>query len=245
MTDKAGRTGNMILDALAGDADRERILRDAKEVPIEAGHVFYDPGDVLDSVYLPTSGMVSVVTVDSDETSQVEMVTIGREGLFVAPALLGSDRLGQERYMGQVSGSTLVVDKEMFVFLVRQPGRLQDVVFGYLQALFSDAGYGAACNARHHVEQRTARWLLDVHDRVDTDEFDLRQEFLAEMLAVQRPSVTIAAGTLQRAGLIRYKRGHMTILDREGLESAACECYEKIRSEYSRLVPLWTANPPA
>ena len=244
MTDDRDRTGNLILDALA-KKDRGRLLRDAKEEPIEIGHVFYDPGDVLESVYLPTSGMVSVTTVDLDETSQVEMVTIGREGLFVAPALLGSDRLGQERYVGQVAGTTLVVDKKMFASFVLQPGSLQDLVFGYLQALFADAGYGAACNARHHVEQRAARWLLDVHDRVDVDEFELRQEFLAEMLAVQRQSVTIAAGTLQRAGFITYTRGHMTILDREGLENAACECYEKIRSEYSRLVPLWATNPPA
>lgn len=233
-----GSTGNMILDALAVD-ERTSLLQDAKEEPIAIGHVFYEPGDVLHSVYLPTTGMVSVVTVDLDDTA-VEMVTVGREGLFVAPSLLGSDRLGPERYMGQIEGRTLVMDKQIFAFHVRQSGRLQDLVFGYLQALFADAGYGAACNARHPLEQRAARWLLDVHDRVDSHEFELRQEFLADMLAVQRPSVSIAAGALQRAGFIAYKRGHMTILDREGLETAACECYQKIRAEYSRLVPLWT-----
>jgi CRP-like cAMP-binding protein len=233
----ASRTGNMLLDALSS-REREQILEDAKEEAIGVGRIFYEPGDVLHSVYLPVTGMVSLLTVDVDEI-EVEFATIGREGLFVAPAVLGSDRLGQDRYMGQIEGRTLVVDKQMFAFHVRQPGRLQDLVFGYLQALFSQAGYGSACNARHQVEQRAARWLLDTHDRIDSDDFELRQEFLAAMLAVHRPAVSLAAGALQRAGFITYRRGRITILDREGLESAACECYEKIRTEYSRLVPLW------
>jgi hypothetical protein len=96
----------------------------------------------------------------------------------------------------------------------------------------------AACNAVHHLNERCARWLLMTHDRVEEDTFDLKQEFLAVMLGVQRPSVSIAAGTLQEAGLISYRRGGITIRDREGLEEATCPCYELIRAEYSRLVPL-------
>ncbi|HEX5937862.1 MAG TPA: helix-turn-helix domain-containing protein [Actinomycetota bacterium] len=122
--------------------------------------------------------------------------------------------------------------------LASQPGKLQDLINGYLEAFFAQASLSAGCNAVHNLNERCACWLLLTHDRVDSDTFDLKQEFLAVMLGVQRPSVSISAGTLQEAGLIAYRRGSITILHREGLEEATCPCYEMIRSEYSRLVPL-------
>jgi hypothetical protein len=117
-------------------------------------------------------------------------------------------------------------------------GRLQRLVHGYLQALFSQATLCVACNAVHHVAERCARWLLQAHDRVDGDTFNLTQEYLAAMLGTGRPAVSIAASALQEAGFIQYTRGSIAILARQGLESVACQCYEDIRSEYSRLVPL-------
>jgi CRP-like cAMP-binding protein len=229
-------TGNLLLDALDDDA-RASLLAKADQVPIEIGKVYYQEGDPLDTVYLPISGVLSITTRLGDDF-HVEAATVGREGFIVAQAFLGSKESGQENYMGQVRGEMIAMEQETFASAAARPGRLQDLAHGYVQALFAQVAYGVACNARHDVELRCARWLLQAHDRVDTDAFELRQEFLAMMLGVQRQTVTVAAGQLQRAGLIEYRRGHIVIEDREGLEAAACECYEKVRSEYSRLVPL-------
>ena len=116
--------------------------------------------------------------------------------------------------------------------------RTKTLIFSYVQALYSQTALSAACNAKHHVDQRAARWLLQTHDRIDGDTFFLKQEFLAFMIGVTRPSVSLAAETLQKAGLIDYARGTMTVRDRLGLESVACACYEQIRAVYSHLVRL-------
>jgi CRP-like cAMP-binding protein len=229
-------TGNLLLDAL-DEETRQTLLSTATHLPIQAGKVYYHPGDLLDLVYLPTTGVLSITTRFLDDV-QVEAATVGREGFVVAQAILGSNEVGQESYMGQVPGEMFAVDQESFSEAAAQPGRLQQLVHGYLQALFAQMAYASACNARHDVEQRCAKWLLQTHDRVDSDTFELHQEFLAMMLGVQRQTVTVAAGQLHRAGLIDYRRGLITIEDREGLESVSCECYEKVRTEYSRLVPL-------
>src|SRR5436853_3556723 len=131
----------------------------------------------------------------------------------------------------------ITVEIERFVKQSRE-GRFQELIYGYLEAMVVQISVTAACNGVHHLNERCARWLLQTHDRVQTDTFGLTQEFLGVMLGVQRPSVSIAQRTLQAAGLITYQHGSITVIDREGLESAACACYEQIRSEYSRLVPL-------
>ncbi len=229
-------TGNMLLDGL-DEASRASLLATSERRPLEAGKVYYGEGDLLDTVYLPVSGLFSI-TMRLGDGFQVEAATVGREGFIVAQAFLGSKQAGEEAYMGQVPGEAIAIEQETFAAAASQPGKLHDIVHGYLQALFAQTMYGTACNARHDVQQRCARWLLQTHDRVDADTFELRQEFLAMMLGVHRPSVTIAAGHLQRAGFIDYRRGRITIQDRQGLESVACECYERVRTEYSRLVPL-------
>ena len=114
--------------------------------------------------------------------------------------------------------------------------RFRDVMQSATEALFAQTNISVACLAIHHINERLARWLLECHDRVDADTFNMKHEFLARMLAVRRPSVSVAAGTLQAAGCITYRRGMLTVLDRETLEDASCSCYEAIRSEYSRLV---------
>jgi CRP-like cAMP-binding protein len=236
MVASAQRTGNLLLDSF-GSKERTSILAGSRQVAIELGREYLSPGDVVEMVYLPISGVISITTTLDDDLV-VEAATVGREGFIVAQAILGSNRVGQETYMGQVPGRMILVDHRRFVDAAAHPGRVQRLVHGYLQALFAQTAYGSACNARHSVRQRCARWLLQTHDRVDGDTLELRQEFLAMMLGVQRPSVTIAAGALHQEGLIDYRRGRITILDRIGLEAAACGCYEKIRTEYSRLVPL-------
>jgi CRP-like cAMP-binding protein len=236
----ASRTGNLLLDSLE-PLERETLLSGAENIPIEVGHVFLSPGDTITEVTFPRSGTLSVVT-ELRPGQRVEAATIGREGVGSVHSALGSRVAGQQ-LIGQVSGEGIAVDVELFSKLCTQPGKLQSLVHGYLEAFFAQASLSAACNAVHHLNERCARWLLMTHDRVDSDTFDLKQEFLAVMLGVQRPSLSISAGTLQEAGLITYRRGSITILDREGLEQATCPCYEMIRSDYSRLVPLRMNGP--
>jgi CRP-like cAMP-binding protein len=130
---------------------------------------------------------------------------------------------------------------EAFTALGNQGGVLQALLQRYTQALFSQIAQSSACNRLHTIEQRCARWLLQTHDRVDSDRFPLTQEFLAQMLGVQRSSVNGAAGALQDQGVIRYSRGIITILDRDGLENVACECYRVVADEFARLIP----QPPS
>ncbi|MGH2590522.1 MAG: Crp/Fnr family transcriptional regulator, partial [Actinomycetota bacterium] len=145
---------------------------------------------------------------------------------------------GDERAVIQIAAKAFVVPAARVVEQAERGGKFADVVHGYIQAFWAQTAYGSACNAVHHVTPRCGRWLLQAHDRVDGDTFFLTQEYLANMLGAERSTVSVAAGDLQRKGLIRYSRGKVEILDRRGLEAAACECYEKMRSEYSRLVPL-------
>jgi CRP-like cAMP-binding protein len=236
--DGAAKTGNLLLDALEAQ-QRERLLGTAKSRPVDIGDVLAEPGDPVSSVFFPTSGTASIIVLLHD-APQVEGSTIGREGIVEAFAALGSGRHGHHQIVCQIEGTFIQVPVEDFIEQTSLPGRLQRLVHGYLQALFTQATLSVACNAVHHVPHRCARWLLQTHDRVDSDQFNLTQEYLAAMLGTQRATVSVAASTLQEAGLIRYTRGSITILDREGLEGVACECYEDIRSEYSRLVPLRT-----
>jgi CRP-like cAMP-binding protein len=187
------------------------------------------------SVFFPTSGTLSVI-VEQPE-GRLETATTGREGVADAHAALGS-RVASQIVLSQVAGESIDIDVDVFAEVYAERGHLSTVIHGYLEALFAQSMISAACIALHPVNERCARWLLETHDRVDGDEFTLRQEFLATMLGVRRPTVSIAAGTLAQAGLIRYHRGDIDILDREGLEDAACSCYESIRLAYSRLVPL-------
>jgi CRP-like cAMP-binding protein len=222
------------LDALSVD-ERALVLTDARRVPFEVGTTLFHPGDAIDYVPFPTSGTLSLLA-QPDETGPVEAATIGREGAGSLHSALGSRRASQE-LVGQVDGQIIVVGIERFVKHANQ-GQLQGLIYGYLEAMVVQISLSAACNALHQLNQRCARWLLQTHDRVDSDTFGLTQEYLGVMLGVQRPSVSIAQRTLQTAGCISYRHGSITVIDREALESAACPCYEMIRVEYSRLVPL-------
>jgi Crp-like helix-turn-helix domain len=231
MATAARATGNLLLDAL-GEADRARLLQGSSHLPVEVGKRYALPDEAIEAVYFPTDGTLSLLATPRLE-QRVEAATIGREGAADIPAAQGS-RLAIHELIGQVPGEMIAVDVDVLRREASTPGRFQDLVHGYIQAFFSQA----ACNALHQADQRAARWLLMTHDRVDSEEFELRQEFLAVMLGVQRPTVTLAAGALKHAGLIEYHRGRVTILDREGLEEAACPCYEQVRLAYSRLVRL-------
>jgi CRP-like cAMP-binding protein len=196
----------------------------------------------MTSVFFPTIGSLSLVA-EPERDHRVEAATIGREGVVNVYAALGSRKAGQQ-VIGQIGGEMIEVNLDTFVKVFDHPGsRLRDLVLGYIEALFAQASLNTACNALHHVNERCARWFLAAHDRVDSDTFVLKQEFLAIMLGVHRPTVSIASATLQASGCITYKRGVITIVDRQALEEAACPCYEAIQSEYRRLVPQAGVRP--
>jgi CRP-like cAMP-binding protein len=225
--------GNWLLDALPR-ADIERVRPHLEAVSVSIRQVIYEPNGIIKHVYFPKSCIISLVTYLKDGAS-VEMATVGLEGMVGLPVFLGTDTM-PSRAFGQVAGDSLRITTAAFTAEVKRNGPLVRVLNRYTQALFNQVAQTTACNRVHLVEQRCARWLLQTHDRVGSDQFLLTQEFLAQMLGVRRPGVSAAAALLQKAGLIRYARGRITILDRPGLESAACECYGVIRREFDRLI---------
>ena len=215
-------TGNRLLDSLPRP-DMERLRPHLEAVAVGVRHVIYEPNGPILHVYFPTGCVISLVTYLMDG-SAVEMATIGLEGMVGLPIFLGTDTM-PSRAFGQVPGDALRITAAALTAEIKRNGPLVRVLNRYTQALFNQVAQTTACNRVHLVEQRCARWLLQTHDRVGSDQFLLTQEFLAQMLGVRRSGVSAAAGSLQKAGLIRYARGRITVLDRPGLESAACECY--------------------
>ena len=227
--------GNRILDALP-EKELQRLLPALRPASFELKYQLLEPGKAIDSVHFPLSAVVSLLTTLEDN-SGVEVATIGNEGIVGVPVFLGAQEMGaRDYYQVQVPGRTVAMDTAEFLEATgRDP--LRALVQRYAQALFSQVTQQVACNGLHSVEERCSRWMLLTHDRVGADEFPLTQEFLSQMLGVRRASVTLAAGALQNAGFIRYARGWITILDRDGLESTSCECYQVIRTEFDRLLP--------
>jgi len=226
-----GRPKNLLLRALP-EADFQRLLPDLKTIPITTKHVFYKLGERVDHVYFPNGGVASVTAVLSDGT-MVETATIGLEGMIGLDVFFAQDAVAPGETMMQVPDSSV---EQLGVAAFRREasrqGAFATLVGRYAQATVAQMMQSAACNALHHVQERCPRWLLMTHDRVGRDEFHLSHEFLAIMLGVRRQSVTVVAGTLQAAGLISYKHGHVKILDRKGLEAAACECYAVVRRKF-------------
>jgi CRP-like cAMP-binding protein len=230
------QTGNRILDALPS-SEADRFLALTARTPLNQHDLLYGPGDRIGKIYFPHEGVISIMT-PTDEGAWVETATVGNEGMVGVPVLLGGRSIGNGRAIVQISGEAITIGADRFRAFVDSDGKLRQILFGYAQALFAQISQRVACNGVHPIQERCARWLLESHDRVSTDEINLTQEFLADMLAVQRPSVSVAAKALQQAGLIRYSRGRILVIDREGLEEASCGCYRSARDEYERLVHL-------
>jgi len=198
--------------------------------------LLYEPGGRVEAMYFPVNSVASILTTLSDGAG-VEIATVGNEGMLGSPVVLGSDAMPAREFCQiQVPGTILRMDKQAFAEVLSQNDTFRGVIQLYVQALFTQIAQQVACNALHSVEERCSRWLLLTHDRVHSDSFPLTQEFLAQMLGVRRASVTLAAGALQSAGLIRYRRGQMEIVDRQGLENVSCECYRVLRDEFDRLL---------
>ena len=197
---------------------------------------------MVEAVLFPESGIVSLITT-LDDGEQVEVGVVGREGLIGLPLVFGDDRSLVEARV-QVEGTALRLDAAALRDGMEESPALRDVLLRYALAFQAQVTLTAGCNARHPIEQRLARWLLIAHDRAEGDEFPMTQEFMAMMLGVRRPGVSLAAGVLQKAGLIRYIRGRMAVTDRPGLEAASCECYHTARREFMRLLGPGAATRP-
>jgi CRP-like cAMP-binding protein len=232
---------NRILEALPA-ADRDRIVRTMVAVPLEIKTVLFEPGQPIDDVYFPLDGVISLVT-PLEDGAIVEVATVGNEGIVGVPLVAGGTLA--VRAISQVAGTCLRIQAAAFLEELDRAGPLRALVQNYVQALFGQISQAAACNRLHTNEERLSRWLLMSHDRVGVDEFAITHEFLGQMLGSRRATVTLSAGILQAAGLIRYHRGHVAILDREGLEGVSCECYGVIKEELDGVVARANGHPRA
>ena len=222
---------NRLLAALPND-EFERLFPRLQEVSFSLGEVVYEFGGHLDYVYFPTTAIVSLLyTMENGATA--EMATVGREGVVGIGTLPGGEHaLG--RYLVALPGFGFAVEACRFQDALRENSELRTVCESYAQAFLANLLQNVACNACHQVEQRFARWLLMCDDQADDAAFELTHEYLAEMLGVRRSTVTVVAGSLQNAGLIRYHRGAITVVDRRRLETVACECYRIVHDRYER-----------
>jgi CRP-like cAMP-binding protein len=214
---------NLLLAALPPE-DVQRFRHALDVIPLPLKQFLHRPGDVIEYVYFPGGGFCSELAV-LESGEMVEVATIGREGM-VGIFAAKDGHVAQSAAMVQAESELCYrLPADVFRSELERNGRFSELVTRYTHAHIAFIMQSTACNAVHTVEQRLARWFLMAHDRVGKDEFPLTQEFVAMMLGVARPTVTIVAGTLQKAGLIAYRRGTVTILEREKLEAAACECY--------------------
>jgi CRP-like cAMP-binding protein len=225
---------NRLLSALDAE-DRQLLAARLTPVTLEKGALLYDPGDMVDTVYFPDDCVISLMTL-MESGAAIESATIGREGALGLMAAV-SPRQSLSRAIVQVAGRAHRISAPHLHRIWEQSGQVRDLVDRHNEALFAHAIQSVACNALHSVEARFCRWLLSCRDRIDSNTVALTQEFLADMLGVQRTTVTVVARALQAAGLIRYRRGVVDILDRAGLEAIACECYGAVRRNYERLLP--------
>ncbi|HVL75386.1 MAG TPA: Crp/Fnr family transcriptional regulator [Noviherbaspirillum sp.] len=194
--------------------------------------IVFERDKPITHVYFPLEGAHSVLAIMEDGAA-VEVGTVGNEGFTTVDVLTGADS-AIETTIVQVPGSSLRLPIEQFHAAAAEGSALHRLLTRYLQVYLAQVSQSVACNRLHSIEQRFARWVLMSHDRVHGDRFQLTQEFLADMLGVYRPSVSLVARTFQQAGLIQYQRGVMTILDRGGLEEAVCECYSVVRQRYEK-----------
>ncbi len=224
---------NRLLAALPQD-EYERLLPHMEFVFLDFKQILYSPNEPIQYVYFPNCGVTSLLSfVESGDA--VEVGTVGNEGMVGLPVFLGAKSIPGEAIQ-QVPGEAMRMSSDVFHSQVTPGSPLYRLLQLYTQALFNLIAQSSACNRLHSIEERFCRWILMTQDRVGANQFPLTQEFISQMLGVRRASVSIVASTIQRAGLITYRHGKMTILDREGLETISCECYAIIKQEFERLL---------
>ena len=225
---------NRLLAALPPD-EYERLTAGATLVPLPVGKILHHPGQVPDLVYFPSSGVCSFTTRMRDGRI-IEVGTIGREGFVGLSAYLGQPLDNVETVVQVPGDNAIAISRAAFLAELERGGALRELVARYAQAFLTMMMQSVACNALHDIPQRAARWLLMTADRTG-DRFQLTHEYLAAMLGVRRPTVTLIARDLQAAGLIAYRRREIVVTDREGLEKAACECYPVVKKAFDALTP--------
>ncbi|WP_058555772.1 Crp/Fnr family transcriptional regulator [Thiohalocapsa sp. ML1] len=230
---------NHLLGALP-EAEYEQLLPDLEPVPLPLGTVLYESGEEQSHVYFPTTAIVSLLYVMENGAS-AEIAVVGNEGIVGIALFMGGETV-PNRAVVQSAGHAYrlrgpVLKGALAHFGARRDSALQPLLLRYTMALVTQMAQTAVCNRHHSIDQQLCRWLLLSLDRLPSDELDMTQELIANMLGVRREGVTEAAGRLQSAGLIRYSRGHIKVLDRPGLEARVCECYEVVRREFERLLP--------
>lgn len=226
-------TTNRILSQLSSDV-YERLSPHLEPVTLSIGDRLHYPQDPVTHVYFPNRGTVSVIATLEDGGG-IEVGVVGNEGMFGLNVVLGSSTTPHQALV-QLPGDAFRIVARVITEEFRNGGQLHDLILRYTQAFIIQIAQTAACNRSHPIGGRLARWLLMSHDRAMTDELQLTHEFIAIMLGTRRAGVSEAAGKLQSDGLISYKRGHINIIDRRGLESTSCECYLIVRGEFDRLL---------
>jgi CRP-like cAMP-binding protein len=231
-----GRPGNVLLARLS-DADFRQIRPLLKTVSLQPKQVLHNQGERLRYVYFPHGGIIAMVTLLPDG-SMLEAATIGNDGIVGVEAFFSAEAISACQTIVQVPVPNDTAERIAIEDFRRELARcpaLQHAVARYVEVLYAVMSRLMACNAHHDVNERCARWLLTMHDRLNGHGFHLSHEFLAAMLGVRRQTVSLVAGAMRTAGFIQYVHGRITILDRQGLEAVACECYPVIRALYGRV----------
>ena len=226
-------TQNHLLGALP-PADLQAIAGDLELVTMQLGQMLYEPGTQLRHAYFPTTSIVSMHYV-TESGASAESAGVGNEGVVGISLFMGGDTMPSSAVV-QTAGQAYRLDRWALQREFNRGAALQKLLLRYIQALMTQMAQSAVCNRHHTVEQQLCRWLLLTMDRLPSHELLMTQELVASMLGVRRESVTEAAGNLQTAGYIRYRRGHISVLERAGLEKRACECYGVVRKELKRLL---------
>jgi CRP-like cAMP-binding protein len=230
---------NQLLSALP-EAQWARWFPQMESVDMPLGKVLYESGSRLTHVYFPTTSIVSLLYVMEDGAS-AEIAVVGNEGIVGISLFMGGEST-PSRAVVQSGGRGLRLNASLMLQEFNQAGPVLHLLLRYTQALITQMSQTAVCNRHHSLDQQLCRWLLLSLDRLHSDELVMTQELIANMLGVRREGVTEAAGELQRAGLIQYRRGHITVMDRAGLERRSCECYAVVKKEYDRLLPAKLAT---
>src|SRR5512134_3990691 len=230
---------NMLLAVLPA-AERERLYPHLEPVSMALGDVVYESGSRQEYVYFPTTSIVSLLYVMEDGAS-AEIAVVGKEGMVGVALFMGGETT-PSRAIVQSAGSAFRLSGQLMKREFTRAGPMQHLLLRYTQALLTQMAQTAVCNRHHSVDQQLCRWLLLSLDRLPSNKLTMTQELIANMLGVRREGVTEAAGKLQGAGLIRYSRGHITVLDRPKLEHRVCECYGVVKREMDRLLPEKAAH---
>ena len=225
---------NHLLAALPA-AEFESLAPHLELVPLALGAVLYEPGSQLHHAFFPTTAIVSLHYVMATGAS-AETAGVGNEGVVGVSLFMGGNTTPSSAVV-QAAGHAYRLERRYLKQEFDRAGLFQRLLLRYTQALMTHMMQTAACNRHHSVEQQLCRWLLLTLDRIPSGELVMTQELVARMLGVRREGITEAAGELQRAGFIRYRRGHIAVLDRSGLEARVCECYAVVKDEFARLLP--------